>query len=192
MKTGRPPISVQRVCTNEGNNQNPNVRARLVARQICNAGECPLFAPTPPLDALRSVLSTAATDFEHDGPKDRRPESEGRWQVSFVDISRAHFNAKTDPEKPTYVALPTEHPQHETHCGLLMRHMYGTQAAADGWQHEYARTRVDKWASSRSWRALAFFRMKNVNLCARCTVMISAPRPQELSRLVRVNPGSSL
>ena len=62
----------------------------------------------------------------------------------FVDISRAYFNAKMDPEKLTHVALLSEHPQHETNCGLLMRHMYGTQAAADGWQHEYAGTLDDK------------------------------------------------
>ena len=101
MKTGRPPISVRWVCTNKGDNQNPNVRAGLVAWQIRNAGKCPLLAPSSPLEALRSVLSMFATDFEHDGPKDRWPESEGRWQVSFMDMSRAYVYAKADPDKPT-------------------------------------------------------------------------------------------
>ena len=50
----------------------------------------------------------------------------------MVDISRAYFNAKTDPGNPTYVRLPEEDPDHETHCGVLLRHMYGTQAAAHG------------------------------------------------------------
>ena len=60
--------------------------------------------------------------------------------MSFVDISRAYFNAKCDPDKPTYVELPPEDPDHGRMCGLLQRHMYGTRAAADGWQREYART----------------------------------------------------
>ena len=66
MITGQPLISVRWVCKNKGDNQNPNVRARFVVRQIRSAGEYPLFGPTPPLEALRSVLFIAATDFEHD------------------------------------------------------------------------------------------------------------------------------
>ena len=56
----------------------------------------------------------------------------------MVDISRAYFNASTEGSAPTYVALPPEHPGHGAKCGLLKKHMYGTRAAADGWQQEYA------------------------------------------------------
>ena len=42
------------------------------------------------------------------------------------------------------MALPAEDPDHETRCGLLLRRLYGTQAAADGWQHEYAGTLVEQ------------------------------------------------
>ena len=58
--------------------------------------------------------------------------------MSVVDISRAYFNASTEGFAPTYVALPPEHPMHGTKCGLLKKHMYGTRAAADAWQQEYA------------------------------------------------------
>ncbi len=58
--------------------------------------------------------------------------------MSAVDISRAYFNASTEGAEATYVMLPPEHPDHSTMCGLLKKHMYGTQAAADGWQQEYA------------------------------------------------------
>ena len=52
--------------------------------------------------------------------------------MSFVDISRAYFNAPTNPDEPTYVALPPEDPDYDQGlCGLLMRHMYGTQKAAE-------------------------------------------------------------
>ena len=58
-------------------------------------------------------------------------------QVSFVDIARAYFNAKLARGEETYVALPAEDDDHTTKCARLVRHMYGTRAAADGWQEEY-------------------------------------------------------
>ena len=54
----------------------------------------------------------------------------------MVDISRAYFNAKKDPDDLTYVALPDEDPDSQGMCGLLARHMYGTRGSADGWQEE--------------------------------------------------------
>ena len=66
------------------------------------------------------------------------PKSKKRTQILLIDISRAYFNAKTDPNQPTYVDLPKEHPEHGKKVGLLKRHMYGTLGAADGWQEEYS------------------------------------------------------
>ena len=57
-------------------------------------------------------------------------------QISMIDISRAYFNAKTDPARPTYVELPAEAGAPPGSCALLRRHMYGTQRAAEGWQDE--------------------------------------------------------
>ena len=136
--TGKPPITVRWVDVNKGDNQCPNIRSRLVARQIRQAGEDAIFAPTPPLEALRSVLSLATTDFEGRPQHVRDGNSERRTQISAVDISRAYFNAATDEDKPTYVALPQEDPDHQSKCSLLRKHMYGTRAAADGWQQEYS------------------------------------------------------
>ena len=55
--TGRAPISVRWVDVNKGDDIVPNDRSRLVARDIRTAGEDPMFAPTPPLEAIRRVLS---------------------------------------------------------------------------------------------------------------------------------------
>ena len=138
-------MTVRWVDVNKGDDQNPNVRSRLVARQIRNPGTDAIFAPTPPLEALRTALSLAATDLPGRQPRCRDPLSEDRVQVSFVDISRAYFNASTDPENPTYVQLPAEDPDSGRDvCGLLLKHMYGTQRAAEGWQSEYSSTLVDK------------------------------------------------
>ena len=58
--------------------------------------------------------------------------------MSIIDIKRAYFCASTDPANPTYVALPPEDPDYGEKCGLLLKHMYGTRKAADGWHCEYA------------------------------------------------------
>ena len=47
-KMGKPPISVRWVEVNKGDDENPNYRSRLVAREIRMVGEDALFAPTLP------------------------------------------------------------------------------------------------------------------------------------------------
>ena len=61
-RTRGPPVTVRWVETNKGDDVNPNIRSRLAARQIRGPGQDAVFAPTPPLEALRTVLSLAATD----------------------------------------------------------------------------------------------------------------------------------
>jgi hypothetical protein len=64
------------------------------------------------------------------------PLAKDRTKVSFIDVTRAYFNAKIDPESlPVFVELPHED---EDHGSKLLRHMYGTRGAADGWQEEYS------------------------------------------------------
>ena len=130
------------VDVNKGDDEFPNYRSRLVAREIRQAGEDTIFAPTPPLESLRTVLSMAATDLAGDIKHDRRADSDDRTQIMVLDISRAYFNAKKDEGiDPTYVELPAEDPDRaEGMCGLLRVHMYGTRAAADGWHSEYSHT----------------------------------------------------
>jgi len=143
--THKRPVSVRWVDVNKGDDLNPNYRSRLVARQLKahdRSGET-FFAPTPPLEALRTVLSLATTATPGHKPcKD--PRSERRVQVSFVDVRRAYMNAKTDPKDPVLVELPPEDPSCGTHVALLRRHMYGTRRAADGWQEEYSKTLVSE------------------------------------------------
>ena len=45
---------------------NPEYGSRLVAREVRHAGGETIFAPTPPLGSLRTVLSMAATDLAGD------------------------------------------------------------------------------------------------------------------------------
>ncbi len=139
MRTGRAAISVRWVDVNKGDDLNPRYRSRLVARQLKardNSKES-FFAPTPPLEALRTVVSFAASEIGDWRPC-YNPQSSRRMQVSFVDSSRAYFNAHVDKEANTYVQLPPEDEDHQECCAKLLRHMYGTRAAADGWQEEYS------------------------------------------------------
>ncbi len=69
------------------------------------------------------------------------PSSPERVQISLVDIKRAYFAAEIDPADPaTYVQLPPEDADSETMVAQLLRHMYGTRMAADGWQEKYSTT----------------------------------------------------
>ena len=62
-KTGRRPISVRWVDVNKGDGQYPRYRSRLVARQLKATDHSGrrYFAPTPPLGALGTVFSFAAS-----------------------------------------------------------------------------------------------------------------------------------
>jgi len=48
------------------------------------------------------------------------------------------MNAEADRTNPTFVQLPPEDPDHAAKCAELLRCMYGTRSAADGWQTEYS------------------------------------------------------
>ena len=87
--TGRPPIIVRWIDVIKGDGGNPNYRSRLVARQMKahdKSGES-YFAPAPPLEALRTVLSTALTSIGRHKPI-LDPKSPMRSQISFIDIKR--------------------------------------------------------------------------------------------------------
>ena len=142
-KMGKAPITVKWIDVNKGDDENPKYRSRLVAREIRKIGEDAIFAPTPPLESLRTVISLAATDLERDVYRHTRDgQSVERTQIMVIDISRAYFNAKKDEDgNPTYVELPEEDPAKASGmCGKLRVHMYGTRAAADGWHCEYSQT----------------------------------------------------
>ena len=99
--TGRAPISVRWVDVNKGDDLCPNYRSRLVARQIKawdKSGQS-FFAPAPPLESLRFILSISNSACERSCASlatcrlprvTRQPQAlgeEGRW-VAFAKVSR--------------------------------------------------------------------------------------------------------
>ena len=58
---GRPPIGVRWIDHDKGDSSRPSVRCRLVAQDYKSAKDEDLFAGTPPLEALKVILSSCVT-----------------------------------------------------------------------------------------------------------------------------------
>ena len=129
-KTGKTPISVRWIDISKGDAQSPNNRSRLVAREINTYKRDDLFAATPPIEALKMIISMAATA--------------NRGEVIMVnDIRRAFFHAKVT--RDVYVQLPPEDvdSNEERMCGKLLFSMYGTRDAAQSRHQEYTQQLLD-------------------------------------------------
>ena len=125
--TGKEPIKTGWVDTNKGSAQVPNYRSRWVATEYKRYNDTELFAATPPLEALRLLLSGGA--------------SSGRTDTCFavVDVRRAYFYAPA--RRDLYVELPWEDWEagDEGKCGLLRGSLYGTRDAARNWDEDISR-----------------------------------------------------
>ena len=79
--TGKAPISTRWIDINKGDEEKPNYRSRLVAREINTHKRDDLFAATPPLEALKLILSITA--------------SSNKGEILMInDVSRAFFHAR--------------------------------------------------------------------------------------------------
>ena len=85
-----------------------------------------LFAATPLLEAVRSVLSTAATKGS-DGPLKK---------VMMIDAKKAHLNPRC--KEDVYIELPPEVRAEPSQCGNLNFWLYGSRKAASAWEDFYA------------------------------------------------------
>ena len=93
-ETGKAPIKTGWAETDKGQPGKPHVRARRVAKAYKTHARPELHAPTPPLVALKVVLSEMATGT-------RRGKV-----VSLVDVRRAYFYAPA--RRKVFVELPPE------------------------------------------------------------------------------------
>ncbi len=81
-----------------GDQNNPVYRSRFVAKEFNTGKDAGLFAATPPLEALRMLISEAAT-VDHD--------TDGSEKVIMVnDVARAFFEAPM--KRLLCVELPEE------------------------------------------------------------------------------------
>ena len=118
-------VTVKWLDTNKGDRANPNYRSRLVAREFNQGKDDTLYASTPPLEALRLIISHAAT-YNATKPEERR-------ELMVNDVSRAYFYARST--RCLYIEVPAEDPEaHPDLLGRLRLSLYGTRDAALNWQ----------------------------------------------------------
>ena len=127
--TGKGPIKVRWIDINKGDVKQPNYRSRLVAKEINTYKQMDLFAATPLLEALKLILSTAAT--------------QNRGEVVMVNDASMAFPHAT-VKRNVYVELPDEDKGKgdERRCAKLEYSMYGTRDAAINWHDEYSQQLV--------------------------------------------------
>ena len=106
--------------------------AAIATEKMCHVpfDETGEYAATPPLEALRTILSLTATKVQ--GRK-------SPFKVMTNDVSRACFYAPSQPGQFTYVKIPPADTLlgEEEMRGLLNYSMYGTRRAATNWQQHF-------------------------------------------------------
>ena len=125
---GKKIIKTRWIDINKGDEANPNMRSRLVGKEFADGIDPSLYAYTPPIEAMRMILSRAAT-VKGDGT---------RRIIMTNDVSRAYFHATVQRE--VYVEIPVEdkHPSDGDVVGRLNLCLYGTRDAAHRWQETVA------------------------------------------------------
>jgi len=122
-------IGTRWVECNKGDAASPNVRSRLVAQEtkrvssIAPEDVAATFAATPPLEALRYLLSLAMT---------LPPPAGDDWVLVFIDISRAHPNCKV--LRKIYTELPPEAGYNKDWVAFLVMCLYGLRDAAQAFE----------------------------------------------------------
>ena len=125
--TGGKIIQTRWVDVNKGDVSKPNYRSRLVGKEFRTGVDDSLFAATPPLEALRLIISRAATTIE-----EGKASGESR-ELMINDASRAYFYAKAT--RCIYIELPQEDDQAKPdEIGRLELSLYGTRDGAVNWQ----------------------------------------------------------
>ena len=89
-----------------------------------------LFAATPPLEAMKLLLSLAVTE----GIGFVKGNKKGGKKLDFIDIRRAYYHAPARRE--VYVKLPPGD-EEDGMCGLLIKSLPGTRDAAQNWEELY-------------------------------------------------------
>ena len=130
-ETGRAPIKTGWAETDKGQPGKPNVRARWVAKEYKTQERPELYASTPPLEALKVVLSEVATG------------KRGGNVVALVDVRRAYFCALARRRVFVELSLEDYQPGDEDRCGLLRYSLYGARDAAQNWEKELTSTLSD-------------------------------------------------
>jgi hypothetical protein len=106
---------------NKGDSKKSDDCSRFVGKEFNTGVDSSLFAATPPLEALKLLISTAASDVQRE------------THIMLSDVKRAYFHAPA--ERELYVEVPGEDPNWKPGLlGRLKLSLYGTRDAAANWQ----------------------------------------------------------
>ena len=97
--SGKKPVNVRWVDVNKGDDESPNVRCRIVAKDFNVDKRSDLFAATPPLEYLRYLNSRCAPS----------QLGTGKTKLMVQDVKKAYFYAPAT--RDVYVKLPPERHQ---------------------------------------------------------------------------------
>jgi hypothetical protein len=136
-ETGAQPIPTKWVEHNKGDDDRPEVRCRLVAQEtrrrstIEVSDAAAVFSATPPLEAIRSILSLAMTTGS----------VTEQLVIRFLDISRAHPHCPV--RRSVYVWLPPEAGLPHGMCAKLQMTMYGLRDAGQNFEFKVAEVMLE-------------------------------------------------
>ena len=116
---------------NKGDAASPMVRCRYVAKEIAYTRDDDFFAATPPLEALRLLISHAASNIAKN------------LKLMVMDARKAHLHAMA--VRDVFVDLPPER-RRPGFCAKLRRCLYGTRDAPARWE-AYLTASSPSWAS---------------------------------------------
>ena len=107
------------------------IRSRMCAREFKSDDRPDLYAGTPPLEALKAIMSIAANH-------------KGTFSIMHIDVSRAYFHAKA--QRPVLIRLPAEDRMGADRgkVGLMKKSMYGSRDAASNWERDWQEN-IKKW-----------------------------------------------
>ena len=131
-KYGVTPVDTKWVDTDKALEEEPmQIRSRMCAREFKSDDRPDLCAWTPPLEALKAIISIAANHQE-------------TFSIMHIDVSRAYFHAKV--QRPVLARFPAEDRMSTDagKIGLMKKSMYGTRDAASNWERDW-QEHVKKW-----------------------------------------------
>lgn len=114
------------VSCNKNGHQDPDVRARLVAQEVNNAGDMLLCAATPPLESKRLLLSQWATGRVRDGQP---------VKISLIGVRKAYINGR--PSRKRFTRPPAEMGMPKHLVLRLDRCMHGARDVGSIWETVY-------------------------------------------------------
>ena len=129
-------IKTRWVDTNKGDEWSPEIRCRLVAKEVKKRNNTEeeesvnFFASTPPLEAIKFLISETMTKRVS---RNNRP-----LKLSFIDVKKADLCS--DVLRELYVEPPPEANEPPDIVWRLQRAMYGARGAPAAWEREWTKT----------------------------------------------------